>query len=107
MTVEVPYPRTDLSHDLSDRYAERGVAIQDGYADLEFSDLTVEVPRQRGAAPAVSHNASSFRRGFGGDNRSSFARAPDRDTSTPVRLRFVRPLRGCSASMALRSCAVG
>ena len=50
----MPYPRTDLSHDLSDRYAERGVAIQNNYADLEFIDLTVEVPRHE-ALPQQFH----------------------------------------------------
>lgn len=39
-----PFPRTDLSHGFRDRYAERGVAVQDGDADLELGDLTVEVP---------------------------------------------------------------
>ena len=27
------------------RYAKRGVTVQDGYAHLEFRDVTVEVPR--------------------------------------------------------------
>ena len=40
-----PLPRPDLSHSLRDGYAERGIAVQDGDADLEFGDLTVEVPR--------------------------------------------------------------
>ena len=40
---EVPLPRTDLSHSFRDGYAERGVAVQDGDADLEFGNLTVEV----------------------------------------------------------------
>jgi hypothetical protein len=34
-----------LSHSFRDRSAERGVAVQDGDADLEFGNLTVEVPR--------------------------------------------------------------
>ena len=42
---EVPLPRTDLSCRLRDGYAERGVAVQDGDADLEFGNLAVEVPR--------------------------------------------------------------
>ena len=33
-----------MSYGLRDGYAERGVAVQNGDADLEFSDLTVEVP---------------------------------------------------------------
>ena len=41
---EVPLSRTDLSHCFRGRYAERGVAVQDGDADLELGDLTVEVP---------------------------------------------------------------
>ena len=40
-----PFPRTDLFHGLCDRYAERGVAVQDGDPDLELRNLTVEVPR--------------------------------------------------------------
>src|SRR5690606_29238412 len=39
-----PFPRTDLSHSFRDGYSERGVAVQDGDADLEFGDLSVEVP---------------------------------------------------------------
>ena len=39
-----PFPWTDLSHGFSDGYAERGEAVQDGHADLELGDLTVEVP---------------------------------------------------------------
>ena len=33
-----------MSHGLCDRYAECGVAVQDGDPDLELRDLTVEVP---------------------------------------------------------------
>ena len=29
-----PFPRTDLSHSFRDGYSERGVAVQDGDADL-------------------------------------------------------------------------
>jgi hypothetical protein len=32
-----------LSHELCDRYAERGVAVQHGGADLEFGDAGVDV----------------------------------------------------------------
>ena len=42
---DVPYPRTDLSHDLCDGYAKGGEAVQDGDPDLELRDLTIEVPR--------------------------------------------------------------
>jgi len=35
-------------------YAERGVAIEDGHADLEFGDLAVEVPRHE-ALPQQLH----------------------------------------------------
>ena len=38
------FPRTDLSRDLSDRDAERCVAVEHGDTDLELRDLTVEVP---------------------------------------------------------------
>ena len=41
----MPFPRTDLSYDLSDGYAKSGVAVEDGGAELDFHDLTVEVPR--------------------------------------------------------------
>ena len=43
--AEVPLSRTDLSHGFRDGYAERDVTVQDGDADLEFCDLTIEVPR--------------------------------------------------------------
>lgn len=39
-----PFSRRDLSSDLCDGYAERGVAVQYGDADLTFGDLAVEVP---------------------------------------------------------------
>lgn len=38
-----PFPGADLSHSFRDGYAECGVAVQDGDADVEFGDLTVEV----------------------------------------------------------------
>jgi len=34
-----------LTYGFSDGYAERGEAVQDGNADLELGNLTVEVPR--------------------------------------------------------------
>ena len=37
--------RTVSSHRFCDRYADRGVAVRDGDADVEFGNLTVEVPR--------------------------------------------------------------
>jgi hypothetical protein len=40
-----PLPRTDLSCDLCDGCAEGGEPVQDGDTDLEFCNLTVEVPR--------------------------------------------------------------
>ena len=39
-----PFPRTDLAYDLSNRYAKSCVLVEDGYADLDFCDLPVEVP---------------------------------------------------------------
>ena len=42
--AEVPLSRTDLSHSFRDGYTERCVAVEHGDADLEFSDLAVEVP---------------------------------------------------------------
>ena len=41
---DVPFPRTELSHSRCDGYAEGGEAVQNGDADLELGDLTVEVP---------------------------------------------------------------
>lgn len=38
-----PYPQTHLSHGFRNGDAKRGVAVQDGSADMEFSNLTVEV----------------------------------------------------------------
>ena len=49
-----PFPRTDLSHGLCDRNAERGVAIQNGDTDLKLRDLSVEVPRHE-ALPQQFH----------------------------------------------------
>lgn len=45
LTPSFPFPWTDLSHSFRDGYAERGVAVQDGDADLKLRDLAVEVPR--------------------------------------------------------------
>ena len=45
LLTEIPYPRTDLSHGLSDGDAERGVTVEDGNANLNLGDLFVEVPR--------------------------------------------------------------
>jgi hypothetical protein len=33
LTTEIPFSLTDLSHGFRDRYAERGVAVQDGDPD--------------------------------------------------------------------------
>ena len=40
----LPLSRTDLSYSLFDGSAERGVVVKHGDADLEFRNLTVEVP---------------------------------------------------------------
>ena len=45
-----PFPNTDLSWGLSDRYIKRGVAVQDSDADLQFGDLAIEVARREGLA---------------------------------------------------------
>ena len=39
---DVPYPRTDLSHDLCDGYAKGGEVVQDGDPDLELRDVTIK-----------------------------------------------------------------
>ena len=39
--------RTDLSQGLRDGYAKRGVAVQAGDAELEFSGLSVDVSRHQ------------------------------------------------------------
>ncbi len=39
-----PFPGRTYSRGFRDGYAERGVVVQDGDADLEFGNLTVEVP---------------------------------------------------------------
>ncbi len=44
--MSVPFPQTDLVYCLCDRYAKSGVAIEDGDADLDFSDLSFEVTRR-------------------------------------------------------------
>ena len=52
-----PFPRTELSHSFRDGYAERGVSVQYGDADLELGDLTVEVPRHK-ALPQQLHTVA-------------------------------------------------
>ena len=47
---QFPFPRTDLSYGLSDRYTKRGVAVQDSDADLQFGDLAIEVAGHEGLA---------------------------------------------------------
>lgn len=44
---DCPYSRTDLSYDLCDRDAERGLAVQHGNANLELRDLSDARPRFR------------------------------------------------------------
>ncbi|MDB4053754.1 hypothetical protein N9499_07490 [Octadecabacter sp.] len=39
-----PLPQTDLGYGLSDRYAKRSIAIERGDTDLDFRNLSVEVP---------------------------------------------------------------
>jgi len=46
-----PFPRTDSSHDFSDRRSERGEAVQHDHADLELGNQTVEVPSSQTLAP--------------------------------------------------------
>ncbi len=67
---------------------KRGAAVQDGYADPEFSALAaevrrVEVRRHEALPRQLDTNAASFRRGFGDDLHSSFAR-----TSKPITRRM-------------------
>lgn len=50
LTVEVPPSRTDLCYGLCDGYAERGVAVQNGYADLDLGDLAIKVSRHEALA---------------------------------------------------------
>ena len=84
-----PFPRTDLFHDVCDGYAERGEAVENGDANLELRNLTVEVPsgqtlKRPDVDPAVSHNASTDRQGhvkhdperFGFDAASAVIAAP-------------------------------
>ena len=44
----------NAGYDLSDWYAKSCVLIEDGYADLDFCDLPVEVPRHE-ALPQQLH----------------------------------------------------
>lgn len=46
--ARLPLSPDGLIPGLCDRDAERGVTLQDGGADLEFSDLAVEVARHEG-----------------------------------------------------------
>ena len=48
--MDVAAPRTGSSDGLSDGDAERSEAIQDGHANLELGDMTVEVPCQEARA---------------------------------------------------------
>ena len=41
-----PFPRTGSYHGFGDGYAEGREAVQDGRADLELGNLTVEVLRE-------------------------------------------------------------
>ena len=41
-----PFPRTGSSHGFGDGYTEGREAVQDGRADLELGNLTVEVLRE-------------------------------------------------------------
>jgi len=43
--ANLPLRGAELSYGFCDGYAERVEAVQDGHADLEPGDLTIEVPR--------------------------------------------------------------
>ena len=45
-----PPPHTDLFYGLSDRCAKSSVAIEHGDTDLDFRDLSIEVPRHEALA---------------------------------------------------------
>jgi hypothetical protein len=47
LRLSSPFPQTGLAYRLCDRYAKSGVAIEDGDADLDFCDLSFEVPRHK------------------------------------------------------------
>ena len=42
---DFPFPQTHLTHGLRDGYAECGISVHDGNADLDLGDVAVEVPR--------------------------------------------------------------
>lgn len=65
-----PFPRTDLSYGLCDRYAESRVAVQYGDAYLGFRDLPVEVPRHE----RLAHQFQAMHLGF--DAASAVVSAP-------------------------------
>jgi hypothetical protein len=48
--LRFPFARTDSSHGFRDRDAKRGEAVQDGTANMELGNLTVEVPRHEALA---------------------------------------------------------
>jgi len=97
-------PQTHLSCGLCDRYAERGVAVQDGGADLQFWDLTIEaachqaLPRQFHAMHLCLGTVSAI-------VHSIFARVCVRGISRRFAPRSARWRLRSMSSMVWRFCA--
>ena len=65
-----PLPQTDLAYGVSDRYAKRSIAIENGNTDLDLGDLPVEVPCHE----RLAHQFQAVHLGF--DAASSVISAP-------------------------------
>lgn len=48
--MDFPFPRTDSSYRLSDRYTESGVTVEHGDAELDFRNLPIKVSGHDGLA---------------------------------------------------------
>lgn len=93
-----------LSCGLWDRYAERGVAVQDGGADLQFCDLTIEVACHQ----ALTRQFQAMHRRLGAVSaivHSIFVRVRVRGISRRFAPRSARWRLRSMASMVWRSCA--
>ena len=83
-----PIPQKDLSYSLSLGYAKNGVAFEDGDADLDLRNLSVEIPRHERLPLKASHNVSWSQCGSYGDTRVIIAMRRGPDIGMRWRLRF-------------------
>lgn len=89
MRVGLPLPKYGLSLRLGERYAKGRVAIEDGDADLDLPDLTVEVRRRQRLAEQL------YTMPLGFDTASAVVSAPPSpESGTDMAVTLTNPIFG-------------